>query len=319
MATTQTGLSLLRPLGGRSLHLRISPRPQNISQSRAILDQLKQFGQIEYYKNLRYERLPSPSSAIVIFKTRESAETLLEKSFINLTVSIPRRNSHIDLGIHTPPHLEYESPVQEHAFQIQVNSSTYTHRDHINTNPYHAAFAIDTKSARQEDLAQRVPLVGLSDIDLRRKEKPWRVMAWQRAREIRSRKPLKALYELGLREERERDVREAQEKAREEKERVATMAKRSEEGQIEEVKEGTLLNDSELMGQSDEEFTEMGVPDQYESMSMQEVPQAVLMDAEGGEESVTSLADNRKDEKDKAPKAASPEQERAAKEAKGSG
>lgn len=283
----------MRPLGGRSLHLRITPRPQNISQSRAILDQLKQFGQIEYYKNLKYERLPSPSSAIVIFKTRESAESLLQKSFINLTISIPRRNSHIDLGIHTPPQLDDEAPIQEHQFQIQINTSTYAHRDHINTNPYHAGFAIDTKSARQEDLAQRVPLVGLSDINLRRKEKPWRVMAWQRAREAKSRKPLRELYELGLREEREREVLEAQQKAREERESEILMAKWNEEeleGEEEKEKD-TLLTDSGTMGQSDEGVEKFADQDQHESMV--EVPQPVPKEPEEGEENLSSAKEDR--------------------------
>ncbi|GAB7344183.1 hypothetical protein MBLNU457_2075t1 [Dothideomycetes sp. NU457] len=318
MATTQTGLSLLRPLGGRSLHLRILPRPQNISQSRAILDQLKQYGQIEYYKNLKYERLPSPSSAIVIFKTRESAEALLAKSSINLTVSVPRRNNHIDLEIHTPPHLEYEAPVQEHQFQIQINTSTYAHRDHINTGAYHAGFAIDTKSARQEDLAQRVPLVGLSDINLRRKEKPWRVMAWQRAREFKGRKPLKALYELGLKEEREREVREAREareKVREEREREVVEAKWNGGDQREEGEANkTLLNDGGVMGQS---YKVVVAQDQHESM--QEVPQPVAEGPQVRENSISSSRMNHENEDNTASEAASKEQERVKKEAVGSG
>ena len=43
--------SLARPIAKRAVHLRITPRPSNISDSREILRLVSQFGEVEYYKN----------------------------------------------------------------------------------------------------------------------------------------------------------------------------------------------------------------------------------------------------------------------------
>ena len=96
--------------------------------------------------------------------------------------------------------------------------------------------------------------MGLSDIDLRRREKPWRVMAWQRAREIKSRKPLRELYELGLREEKEREVKEA---ARQEREKHRLEAARRDE----EAKERATFEAESQDGEVSDEGTAEGMND----------------------------------------------------------
>ena len=61
-------------------------------------------------------------------------------------------------------------------FQLQVNAARARFRDHIDTGHYHGSFALDGKSAIQEDLVKRVPVAGLSAWDWRAVEKPWRIV-----------------------------------------------------------------------------------------------------------------------------------------------
>lgn len=82
---------------------------------------------------------------------------------------------------------------QTRKYQLQVNISTMHHRDHLNANPYNGPFVVDSKSAVQQDLAKRVPLIGLSDVNLKKPEKPWRVLLWERAREGKRRNTLRQM------------------------------------------------------------------------------------------------------------------------------
>lgn len=79
-------------------------------------------------------------------------------------------------------------------FQIQVNLAYTHHRDTINANPYNGPFVVDRKSAIQEDLAKRVPLIGLSDLNLKRLQKPWRVLAREVMYEKKDRKTLRQIW-----------------------------------------------------------------------------------------------------------------------------
>ena len=264
-------LSLARPVPARAVHLHIIPRPINLTQSRSILQLLEQhFGEVEFYKNLKYERLARPTAALVIFREEVAARKLVQAKALLITMSREGRQMGFVTGrdqggnaasinhktspekgldeeetqeddsasaeaveeelasskssfsarqwqqqqnqrrasttksnspgmpFDPPPDVDDDSTAVE--FQILVNKSTYSHRDHINTNPYSGPFAVDTKSAIQEDLARRVPLVGLSDINLKKMEKPWRVVAWQRKREMETRRPLQEMFEQGRKE-----------------------------------------------------------------------------------------------------------------------
>ena len=72
--------SLARPIAKRAVHLRITPRPSNISDSREILRLVSQFGEVEYYKNLKYDTLSHPSASLVIFRDEKAAESCLKRS-----------------------------------------------------------------------------------------------------------------------------------------------------------------------------------------------------------------------------------------------
>ena len=62
------------------MHLHISPRPSNLGEPREIMRLLSQFGEVEYYKNLKYEELSQPRSATIIFKDEDSANECLRRS-----------------------------------------------------------------------------------------------------------------------------------------------------------------------------------------------------------------------------------------------
>lgn len=72
--------SLTRPIANRAVHLRIHPRPSSLGENREILRLLSRFGEIEYYKSLKYDRLSSPATALVIYAEDEAAKECLTRS-----------------------------------------------------------------------------------------------------------------------------------------------------------------------------------------------------------------------------------------------
>ena len=72
--------SLVRPIAGRAMHLHIIPRPSNLGESREVMRLVSQFGEIDYYKNLKYDEVSQPRSALVIFKDEQAANECLRRS-----------------------------------------------------------------------------------------------------------------------------------------------------------------------------------------------------------------------------------------------
>ena len=71
--------SITRATAKRAVHLRITPRPSNIGESREIMRLVSQFGEVEYFKSLKYDTLSAPNTAIVIFREEEAAQHCLKK------------------------------------------------------------------------------------------------------------------------------------------------------------------------------------------------------------------------------------------------
>jgi hypothetical protein len=68
-------------LSGRSVHLRIVPRPANLSESREIYRVLQRFGELSMYKYLRYEyHNPADNIVLAIFRDANSAQKALDAS-----------------------------------------------------------------------------------------------------------------------------------------------------------------------------------------------------------------------------------------------
>ena len=72
--------SIVRSTAARAVHLRISPRPSNLGESREILRLISQFGEVEYYKNLKYDTLSAPNTTLVIFRDEDAAYDCLKRS-----------------------------------------------------------------------------------------------------------------------------------------------------------------------------------------------------------------------------------------------
>lgn len=214
---------LTRAIGSRAVHLRLIPRPEGVGESREILQLLQRYGKVEMFKNLKYDALPTPSTMLAIFQTEEAAEDLLRASPLRFNMAPNPSEERVgenevqagpeSASVHETSSdrmalaetAARQSPAQSTSFssntsaastreyQLQVNASFMHHRDHINTNPYNGPFVVDKKSAIQEDLAKRVPLIGLSDVNLKKTEKPWRTLLWERERETKDRMTLRGL------------------------------------------------------------------------------------------------------------------------------
>jgi hypothetical protein len=252
--TTMT--SLARSTANRAVHLRITPRPSNISDSREILRLVSQFGEVEYYKNLKYDTLSHPSASLVIFRDEKAAESCLKRSPIRFRLgpaaadvdeqSQLQQHAHTatptpaapqssqsplptnspkgpvsspfgmsqcrSLSTHSLPDPPRAAPAlpflqpnpsptayqqTSRIFQLQTNPARTNFRDQVDRAEYHGRFMIDTKTAIQQDLAKRVPTLGLSCWEWRKPEKPDRLV--QRMRSGEARKSLTEIWEEGRR------------------------------------------------------------------------------------------------------------------------
>lgn len=199
--------SLVRPTANRAVHLRITPRPSNIGESREILRLISHFGEIEFFKNLKYDALPAPNAAIVIFRENEAAQHCLKKSPIRfrmgraLTPLAPSAEQD-QTSKHSAESTLDTSERLQRIFQIQANPARAHFRDQLNISHFHGAFQVDGKSAAQQDLAKRVPTLGLSDVNWRAEDKPWKVMTMEKEKDgsfrgSGRRMSLKAVWEEG--------------------------------------------------------------------------------------------------------------------------
>ncbi|KAF2450558.1 hypothetical protein P171DRAFT_439184 [Karstenula rhodostoma CBS 690.94] len=74
-------------LSQRFLHLRISPRPANLSESREILRVLQRFGEVSKYYHMQFEyHSPVPNSALLIYRDAAAAHAALAASPIRFAL-----------------------------------------------------------------------------------------------------------------------------------------------------------------------------------------------------------------------------------------
>ena len=214
--------SLARPIANRAVHLRITPRPSSLGESREVHRLISQFGEIEYYKNLKYDVLTAPNVTIVIFKENEAAQHCMRSGPIRFRMGrkqvIEKANKEVsevewrgDKGrveegwrpaasavspnqtreMSTTARRASDSTAQAfrddppgtRIFQIQTTAARMHFRDQINVSHFHGAFKVDTKSAAQNDLAKQVPVLGMSDLNWRAADKPWDIMRKEKERD----------------------------------------------------------------------------------------------------------------------------------------
>ncbi|KAF2006576.1 hypothetical protein P154DRAFT_455345, partial [Amniculicola lignicola CBS 123094] len=212
-----TARSFSQLLASRCIHLRIQPRPANLSESREVLRVLKRFGEISTYKSLRYEyHNPANNVALAIFREAEAAQKALDASPIRFSletrvedaeaaVEDPFADGHpaqmdpddmtsmspptdgIDdilrpstlIGRTFPPSpspkapspapLPYAPtsphliPTSKKWFHVTIDRSQAVHQDFVERQPFWKEYS-PMKNMVQEDLANVVPLLGLSDV-----------------------------------------------------------------------------------------------------------------------------------------------------------
>jgi hypothetical protein len=214
-------------LPARSVHLRIVPRPANLSESREIFRVLQRFGELSAYKHLRHEyHNPADNIALAIFRDANSAQKALDASPIRFalervthheadngeshnesededdaegephtrtkpakdgidemlrpsilsTGALPSESiAHTSSPTSAPPPMPFDPPaptstLTQHTkskwFQVTVDRSRVVHQDFVERQPYWKQFT-PMKSMAQEDLAKKVPHIGLSDVSKR--------------------------------------------------------------------------------------------------------------------------------------------------------
>lgn len=188
--------SLTRPTTSRAVHLRITPRPSNLGESREILRLISQFGEVEYFKNLRYDTIPAPNTVLAIFREENAAQACLKRSPVRFRMTKLAGQQ----AQQSQPNANGSSADDPNStiFQLSANPARASFRDQINLGHYHGSFIVDGKSAAHQDLGRRVPLSGLAAVNWRREEKPWRVMAREKLRDgaYRGSGPRKSLKDL---------------------------------------------------------------------------------------------------------------------------
>lgn len=246
-----------------------------MGETREILRLLSQFGEIDYFKNLKYDGqgLGLPNIGLVIFKDEEGAKNCFRGSPVRFRMGKVKASSKApeeprevkqelkqeDAGdrggawglgeipskrgpLGVPFGLEPETPHQrrylststlpkptprpirmpfeppsppdtaaqkaeeeDRIFQIWTSPTNRNFRDQISMGRYYGSFAIDTKMPGQEDLAKRVPVLGMSCVDWRARQKPWRLVK----KESEGREKRERLGVLWEREGKSKVVRDA--------------------------------------------------------------------------------------------------------------
>ncbi|KAF2839454.1 hypothetical protein M501DRAFT_1057723 [Patellaria atrata CBS 101060] len=223
-------LRVAAEVAARAVHLKIFPRPADIAESREVLRVLQYYGEVETYRNLRYERsYPAPNSALAIFQDAAAARRLLKASPVRFSLEPIQQGHEItdksnedevnDIGVGhegvaTTKHdaadgadlaqsassnvvssaEEAKSSLKSRQFKLIADLSTTNHLDHIVwTSPYQGSYKY-TSGLIQDDLAKRVPLRALAEIELDRPSTPARLQRKAEER-LRKRKTLRQLAE----------------------------------------------------------------------------------------------------------------------------
>lgn len=90
--TTRLASSVRSAVNNRAVSISVTPRPLNIGESREIYRLLARFGEVDYYKNLLYDLIPTPGQAHIIYRDESAAQKCIERSPIRFRMG-PARSS----------------------------------------------------------------------------------------------------------------------------------------------------------------------------------------------------------------------------------
>ncbi|PYI05042.1 hypothetical protein BO78DRAFT_448267 [Aspergillus sclerotiicarbonarius CBS 121057] len=187
----------------KCIHIKTSPAPRSLTESKLILSALQKFGEVVTFRNLKYDPSnKSPKSAhntIAIFESANAATAAVEASPLRISIPTPSQTPGSGLGLgddkgHTQSqsqsqsHSQTQLPSQTHSqtqphtrprpgtqtephtLTCTIQVSRHNHASAMTRNPYHTFFYVDKMSHMYEDLVKTgIPLDYLADGPMRRK------------------------------------------------------------------------------------------------------------------------------------------------------
>ena len=82
----------------------------------------------------------------------------------------------------------------QQTYRVTADRWRGSHQDYLERSQFWGPFRVDKRSMIHQDLAKSVPIVGLSDINLKRKDIPIRILL-KRREEVKGQKPLMQIWE----------------------------------------------------------------------------------------------------------------------------
>ncbi|EFR04412.1 hypothetical protein MGYG_07418 [Nannizzia gypsea CBS 118893] len=179
--------TLRTAINSRQVYIRMQPAPRTLSQSRAVLKSLQQFGEVSSFLNTKYFKIRTSTSggtAFAIFESSHSASNAIKASPLTVPLSNQRPNNSIHEhsssstpGEHLPPH---PSDTSGETIQCTITESEYDHKANMRKNPYNMGFQISRHWMEVQDLMRapdnQVPLAEYADCFTKRKfSMPFRI------------------------------------------------------------------------------------------------------------------------------------------------
>jgi len=167
-------LPTARALTARAVHLKITPAPSDIRQSREILKLLKGYGEVTMFRNLKYDKTNRAKDAILaVFRTPESAAEVLRASPIRFSLVPEKPYNPVSIASAglgelfgkqaPPPTRDVEGEGEEIEFEMLVDKSFLDYQALVQRQRNYWGF-IPQKSFVNDALKPDVPLAGLANM-----------------------------------------------------------------------------------------------------------------------------------------------------------
>ncbi|KAI9839373.1 MAG: hypothetical protein M1838_004376, partial [Thelocarpon superellum] len=161
----------------RAVHLRIHPRPRNLTESTQVLRTLQRYGEVVAYQSLSHDpRQPVPHAAVAVFRDERARHDFLKVSPVRFAIKSSRQAADLARPISsiatqfpsapTPPSPSpspSSSSPTTREFQVTASPSAFNHRAQIERCRFYGRFVPDLRSAMAQDLRRRGGPVGLCD------------------------------------------------------------------------------------------------------------------------------------------------------------
>lgn len=168
-------LPTTRSLAARAVHLKITPAPSDIRQSREILKLLKGYGDVTMFRNLKYDKTNRAKDAILaVFRTSDSAAEVLRASPIRFSLVPEKPYNPVSIASAglgelfgnkqaPPPTRDVEGEDEEIEFEMIVDKSFLDYQALVQRQRNYWGF-IPEKSFVNDALKPDVPLAGLANM-----------------------------------------------------------------------------------------------------------------------------------------------------------